>query len=234
MFGFGGLLICEDCTTLVADLYAGREASVTPPARPGWFPGAPYPDPEALRTADREALASEATLLRDVIAPIERFLQGADAALAGASPAAISIAVGYHVHRDVVELADGTSVTAVSFLAGDPYGRETAPSFGLYLDARWAPPWPHELVAWPDFGVPDDLDALTTALEGLLARARGGEVVEIGCWGGHGRTGTALACLAILTGTPRDGAVDWVRARYCSHAVETDEQRAFVGAFGSR
>ena len=46
--------------------------------------------------------------------------------------------------------------------------------------------------------------------------------------GGHGRTGTALACLAILTGHPATDAVAWVRARYCPQAVETASQEAFI------
>jgi hypothetical protein len=138
----------------------------------------------------------------------------------------------HHVHRTVVELADGTVVTGVSFLGGDPYARDAAPAFGLYLDERWDPPWPHEHVAWPDFGVPDPGE-VRAALDGLLARARRGEVVEVGCLGGHGRTGTALACLAVLCGTPADAAVEWVRARYCADAVETADQRAFVQGFGA-
>lgn len=131
-----------------------------------------------------------------------------------------------------MKFADGTSVTAASFLGADPYDRDTAPAFGLYLDGRWDPPWPHEHVAWPDFGVPSDADELRASLQRLLARARRGESVEIGCLGGHGRTGTALACLAVLTGTPPDDAVDWVRATYCAKAVETDEQRKLVEKFG--
>jgi len=224
MLGLGGLAICEDCTRLASDFFAKLEISAPAPSRPGWQHA--WPDPEALRTADAADLASEVALLREVIAPIEQFLRGADAALSGASPQAIAVAVGRHVHRTPVELADGTTVTAVSFLAGDPYTRDTSPVFGLYLDACWAPPWPHEHLAWPDFGLPSDVDGLRAALEGLLGRARRGELVEIGCLGGHGRTGTALACLAVLAGTPRQAAVDWVRGRYCSHAVETDEQRA--------
>jgi hypothetical protein len=137
-----------------------------------------------------------------------------------------------HVHRNRVEFADGTAVTAVSFLVEDPYRRDTSPAFGLYLDQRWDPPWPHEHLAWPDFGVPDASE-LTASLRRLLARARAGEVVEIGCLGGHGRTGSALACLAVLTGTPAEQAVDWVRANYCPDAVETEEQRAFVERYGT-
>jgi hypothetical protein len=136
-----------------------------------------------------------------------------------------------HVHRTRVELADGTSVTAVSFMGDDSYTRDPAPAYGLYLDARWDPPWPHEHAAWPDFGVPGDAGALRVALVRLFDRARAGERVEIGCLGGHGRTGTALACLAVLTGVPADQAVDWVRATYCPKAVETDAQRTFVETF---
>ncbi|HET6950099.1 MAG TPA: hypothetical protein VFI47_06980 [Acidimicrobiales bacterium] len=136
-----------------------------------------------------------------------------------------------HVHRTDVELPDGTQVTAVSFLGDDPYDRDAAPAFGLYLDERWDPPWPHEHVAWPDFGVPGG-DDVGPALQRLLDRARAGDRVEIGCLGGHGRTGTALACLAVLAGTPGDAAVDWVRAHYCPDAVETDGQRAFVEGYG--
>jgi hypothetical protein len=135
-----------------------------------------------------------------------------------------------HVHRDVVELADGTRVVAVSFGRADPYERDEPPAFGLYLDRAWSPPWPHAHVEWEDFGVPDP-DELSAALEDVLARARAGDVVEIGCLGGHGRTGTAVACLAVLTGTPSSAAVAWVRATYCEKAVETDEQEAFVAGF---
>jgi hypothetical protein len=138
-----------------------------------------------------------------------------------------------HVHRSAVVFDDGTTVTAVSFFGDDPYSREGLPSFGLYLDERWAPSWPHNHLDWPDFGVPTDGDALLVALLDLLDRARRGESVEMGCLGGHGRTGTALACLAVLTGTPAGEAIAWVRANYCEKAVETDEQEALVRNFSS-
>jgi hypothetical protein len=69
---------------------------------------------------------------------------------------------------------------------------------------------------------------VVAALRSMLERAHAGERVEVGCLGGHGRTGTALACLAILTGHPHGEAVAWVRANYCVDAVETAEQEAFV------
>jgi protein-tyrosine phosphatase len=55
--------------------------------------------------------------------------------------------------------------------------------------------------------------------------------VEFACEGGKGRTGTALACLAILDGTPPNEAVAFVRANYDSHAVETPWQKRFVRKF---
>jgi hypothetical protein len=137
-----------------------------------------------------------------------------------------------HEHRSAVVLPDGTEITAVSFDATAPYAREEPPDFGLYLDPRWQPPWEHDHLDWPDFGVPGDVAQVVAALQTVLSRARTGEQVELGCLGGHGRTGTALACLAILTGHPRDEAVAWVRANYCSDAVESAEQEAFVFNFG--
>ena len=101
----------------------------------------------------------------------------------------------------------------MSFGSADPYARGLPPDFGLYLDERWQPPWPHEHLDWPDFSVPGDPAPVVAALESLLHRARAGQHVEIGCYGGHGRTGTALACLAILCGQAPDEAVGWVEPR---------------------
>lgn len=133
-----------------------------------------------------------------------------------------------HVHRDLVKLPDGTPITAVSFDPIDPYEREQNPDYGLYLDARWQPDWEHDHLDWPDFGVPSDSVAVVAALQQALDRARRGECVELGCLGGHGRTGTALALLATLSGHPADDAVAWVRTHYCAQAVETAEQEGYV------
>lgn len=62
----------------------------------------------------------------------------------------------------------------------------------------------------------------------MLERARAGELVEIGCVGGHGRTGTALACLAVLGGQRSAEAITWVRGNYCPAAVETTAQEEFA------
>ncbi|AXY53304.1 protein-tyrosine phosphatase [Rhodococcus ruber] len=57
------------------------------------------------------------------------------------------------------------------------------------------------------------------------------ERVEVACGGGHGRTGTAPACLAILDGVPPADAVAYVREHYSRRAVDTPGQRRFVAAF---
>lgn len=133
-----------------------------------------------------------------------------------------------HIHRDPVRLPDGTTIIAASYLSPDPYTRDQDPQYGLYLDPRWQPPWDHDHLDWPDFGVPADRAAVVSSLQSLLDRARQGRTVEIGCLGGHGRTGTALALLAVLAGHPPDDAVAWVRHHYCPDAVETRAQLAYV------
>ena len=136
-----------------------------------------------------------------------------------------------HQHRTPVTLPDGSRLIAVSFDRLDPYSRDHVPDYGLYLDPAWSPSWAHEHVRWPDFGVPEDPAELTQALRSLTERMRAGQVIELGCLGGHGRTGTALACLATLSGCPRGDAIRWVRENYCEKAVETAEQEAFVDGF---
>jgi protein-tyrosine phosphatase len=58
--------------------------------------------------------------------------------------------------------------------------------------------------------------------------------VEVACGGGRGRTGTALACLAVLDGVPAADAVAFVRRAYDPRAVETPWQRRFVERFTAK
>lgn len=52
--------------------------------------------------------------------------------------------------------------------------------------------------------------------------------VEVACGGGLGRTGTALACIAVLDGVPPAEATAYVREHYHRKAVEMPWQRQFV------
>jgi protein-tyrosine phosphatase len=91
-------------------------------------------------------------------------------------------------------------------------------------------PWESRWVRWPDFGLPADRHATAAALREALRRA-GTERVEIACAGGTGRTGTALACLAVLDGLPGREAVAYVRSHYAPRAIETPWQRRYVTRF---
>ncbi len=130
-----------------------------------------------------------------------------------------------------VTFPDGTQVRAASIAERDEQGNGR--DFGLYLDPRWDPTWPAEIVDWPDFGLPAD-DARTAAqIREAFSRARSGQVVEIGCAGGLGRTGTVLACMAVLAGVSASDAVSWVRRNYRAGAIETPEQERWIGWFAA-
>jgi hypothetical protein len=100
--------------------------------------------------------------------------------------------------------------------------------FALVLAGGPLPPWPSRRLRWPDFWVPLDRADALDALGGAHRRASAGERVEVACHGGVGRTGTALAALAVLDGLPADDAVRWVRARYHPRAVEAPWQRRWL------
>ncbi len=131
---------------------------------------------------------------------------------------------------DVLTLPSGRRVRGRGLR--DPLPPGPAPQFALYLQAEPPPPtaWPAQWVRWRDFRRPGDPAALRAALVDALERA-GDERVEIACTGGFGRTGTALACLAILDGLPAAEAVAYVRRGYRPRAVETPGQRRFVARF---
>ena len=102
---------------------------------------------------------------------------------------------------------------------------QTPVDFGLMLGRGPAPDWLHRRVRWPDFWIPLDSDDALDALREARLRALEGERVEVTCRGGVGRTGTALAALAVLDGLSPSDAVTWVRANYHPRAVETRWQR---------
>lgn len=106
------------------------------------------------------------------------------------------------------------------------------PTFGLYLLGRRPPAvdWDSQWLKWHDFRLPTDRAAAIKALRNAWSRAES-ERVEIACDGGLGRTGTALACLAVLDGVQPNEAVAFVRLGYSASAVETPWQRRFVEQF---
>jgi hypothetical protein len=106
------------------------------------------------------------------------------------------------------------------------------PDFALYLlgESPAAVDWDARWVRWPEFLLPRDRGDAWDALHEAWRRADG-ERVEIACRGGRGRTGTALACIAVLDGLPARQAVAFVRGQYHGRAIETPWQRRYVRHF---
>jgi hypothetical protein len=100
--------------------------------------------------------------------------------------------------------------------------------FALILAEGPVPARPHRRIRWPDFRAPADSGEALDALRDAYRRASAGERVEAACRGGTGRTGTALAALAVLDGLAPHEALTWVRGSYHQSAVETIWQRRWL------
>ncbi|MFM9447583.1 hypothetical protein [Streptomyces acidiscabies] len=104
--------------------------------------------------------------------------------------------------------------------------------FGLYLDERWhgeADARRPYFVFWPTLEAPVEAALLFTRFRELAVELEGGATVEVACFGGHGRTGTALACLdMVVTGVSARAAMERVRREYCPYAVGSAELEQFV------
>jgi protein-tyrosine phosphatase len=134
--------------------------------------------------------------------------------------------------RRVLLLPSGRLVRGRALRQPPPSG--PVPQFAIYLlgsEPRPAP-WEARWIHWPDFRLPADRVDTEDALREAWRRAAA-ERVEVGCGGGRGRTGTALACLAVLDGVPAREAVAFVREHYDRRAVETPWQRRYVAHFRS-
>jgi protein-tyrosine phosphatase len=135
-----------------------------------------------------------------------------------------------------IQLPDGAWVRGRGLRNPAPAG--PSPDYGLYLGTgklrrAHQPDWAHDWIDWPDFLLPRDTGQAITLIQGLHERAKAGESVEVACGGGVGRTGTVIACLAVLAGKSPADALAWTRANHHHRAVETPWQRRWIGRFGS-
>lgn len=148
-----------------------------------------------------------------------------------------------HHWREPVDLRDGITVFASAWFdrpANQPVDVEW-PDVGFYLDGSWSQttmlcspgfrprfarykPSKLMIYPWPDLGAPREPARFRRALHWLLRQATEGKRIEIGCAGGHGRTGATLAGLLILQGMTANRAIRKVRREYCHDAVETKTQ----------
>ncbi|WP_020662611.1 protein-tyrosine phosphatase family protein [Amycolatopsis benzoatilytica] len=143
------------------------------------------------------------------------------------------------VLKGTLVLPDGVRVRPRGLGRPAPDGPD--PEFGLYLGSRrmrrtYGPDlwWEQEWVWWPDFLLPVDRREARRQILGLHERAAAGAAVEVACYGGVGRTGTVLACLATLGGMRAEEAVEWVRETHDRRAVETPWQRRWVRWFAGQ
>lgn len=131
-----------------------------------------------------------------------------------------------------VTFPDGTVIYASSQQSPKTREDHEWPDFGIYLAASWEPVTLAYFIDWRDFGLPTlPWTEIDKAVLDAMARSERGEKVELGCIGGHGRTGTFLALVAVRAGIQGKAAVKWVKDNYCKEAVESKEQEWYVLAY---
>lgn len=160
--------------------------------------------------------------------------------------------------RAPFRLEGGLTVTASAYSdrpwPSDPVPLDPAPDFGLYFDDLWAserlfttpgftPPFlgpkrrqarlswdAREVCIYPmvDGSDPGNLREFCRAGEWVIDTLNDGRTVDVGCIGGHGRTGTMLATILVLQGVEAHEARNRVWDDYCEEAIETVTQINFI------
>jgi len=85
---------------------------------------------------------------------------------------------------------------------------------------------PEIVLDWPDMGVVSLPRRFWEELVAHLTNTQ--RKLLVFCVGGHGRTGTALACLMVVCGWTSEDAIEWIRTNYCQRAIETREQERYI------
>lgn len=118
----------------------------------------------------------------------------------------------------------------VKFIAEERAAYATAKAEAEKLPDAWR--WPYVLIGWPDQGV-INVEVAAQVVEYILRQLKAGKVVDTGCAGAHGRTGTLLAMLLIDAEklTPEQ-AITSVRQRHCHKAIESAAQVQAIFGFG--
>jgi hypothetical protein len=152
--------------------------------------------------------------------------------------------------REPVELLNNVQVHASAWFDRPKWNEPDDDShidMGFYLDQSWADyrivvapgvsvPWltqgPGKYVVyhWMDRNVSPFAEVWQTyeAIKWLLAIATDDKFVDIGCQGGHGRTGTVIAGMLVLQGMTADAAINYVHTKYCEEAIESSSQEHFI------
>lgn len=146
--------------------------------------------------------------------------------------------------KQCMELKTGFAVTVgphTSMVYGGPYRRYIDGQrrlIGVKMAAEIDAPCDISIPT-QDFSVPD-VESMQRGLMDAISAIAAGNDLYVGCMGGVGRTGLFMGCLLKSmqdAGNDCIGEADdpvvVVRELYASHAIETEEQKAYVRGFPS-
>lgn len=159
--------------------------------------------------------------------------KGGVTAWSGFSPGKVTYAPKCrHKGRELV-FPNGKMIYGSSCHAEAP--KDFVPDFGFYLDSSWFQQAKQLgiMLPWQDMGLPKidraHVDAAVTLACSMIER---GDTIEVGCIGGHGRTGTFLALIAMRNGvaTPEE-AITYIHEHYCEEAIESELQEWYIKAW---
>lgn len=125
--------------------------------------------------------------------------------------------------------------TIKGFIFGGPY-REYEPWTRRLKGVKMAKEIAHHhdiSIPTDDFSVPSGVDMENGMHKAILAIHEGNDLYA-GCWGGIGRTGLFMGCMLKVQKDYYHLSYDpvkMVREKYKGHAIETEEQMAFVRNF---
>jgi hypothetical protein len=231
------------CLSKRADA-AGHLASCDLRLDPDFDDGYSYWDSEILSLVNEDMLSDERT--EDDSEDYDTWLAANDASVLGVTTGAYqnelkpwmqglfpgtAYAPRCTHYQSPVVLPDGT----VIYASGQHHDRmnDPIPDIAVYLDGSWTPDTIAYHIGWHDYGLPTmTADKVLLIASQVLRMARNGKRLEVGCIGGHGRTGTFLAILAMLSKsslTPGN-AIAYVRKQHCHKAIESSSQEWYVRA----
>jgi len=136
-------------------------------------------------------------------------------------------------------------LASASFDKGTPAGTPTQPDYGVYLATTWSAgitctpdfptaaldmptQYPAVFYDWTDMAAPRN-PQIVGLVTWMVNSIKDGVLLDIGCMGAHGRTGTLLAMLLVeIEGLKAQEAIDQVRERHCKNAIETLAQEDYI------
>lgn len=145
--------------------------------------------------------------------------------------------------RDPIQV--GKYTLTVSASTDTPKDKDTTavPDFGVYMSQGWmnglsdiwaigvkidTPHYPALYTDWTDYG-DHDQHTYEKLVKVVVECLEMGLNTDIGCAGGHGRSGTLLAgVIAKVEGLSAMDAIEAARERHCKNAVETVSQHNMV------